>query len=234
MTTDAPEVSIVIPAYHEEENLRAIMPRLVAVLRAAGVPYEVLVIDTCEPLDNTREVCGEWGAHYLPRRGSNMFGDAIRTGLAAARGRWILTMDADGSHTPEFVPKLLAHREQADVVIASRYVAGGYTENSAVLVFMSHVVNIVYRIVLGLKCQDVSNNFKLYRTELVQGLHLRCNNFDIVEEILYKLHRRHPALRIVEVPFSFKKRMFGNTKRNLVAFMFSYLITLLRLRLSRD
>lgn len=228
-----PELSVVIPAYHEEENLRVLLPRLNATLSGAHLAHEVLVIDTQAPLDNTREVCEQWQVRYVPRRGSNMFGDAIRTGLAEARGEWILFMDADGSHTPEFIPKMLELRASSDVVIASRYVPGGYTENSRILVLMSHVVNIVYRVVLGLRCKDVSNNFKLYRASLLQGLELRCNNFDVVEELLYKLCRRHPAVRIAEVPFSFKKRMFGKTKRNLFVFMLSYVFTLLRLRFSK-
>lgn len=228
-----PELSVVIPAYHEEENLRVLLPRLIATLDGAHLTYEVLVIDTQVSLDNTREVCAQWQVRYVPRRGSNMFGDAIRTGLAEARGEWILFMDADGSHTPEFIHKMLEQRATCDVVIASRYVPGGYTENNRVLVFMSHVVNVVYRVVLGLRCKDVSNNFKLYRASLLRGLELHCDNFDIVEELLYKMCRRHPHVRIVEVPFSFKKRMFGKTKRNLVLFMISYIFTLVRLRFSR-
>ncbi|MCX7847495.1 MAG: glycosyltransferase [bacterium] len=233
MNAERPELSVVIPAYHEEENLRVLLPRLKATLNGSGLTYEVLVIDTQKPLDNTREVCREWGVSYIARRGSDKFGDAIRTGLAEARGVWILFMDGDGSHTPEFIPQLLAEREGKDVVIASRYVPGGYTENNRVLVFMSHVVNVVYRVVLGLRCKDVSNNFKLYRAELVKGLSLRCDNFDIVEEMLYKISRENPGVRIVEVPFSFKQRMFGKTKRNLFVFMVSYLFTLIRLRLQR-
>lgn len=227
------ELSVVIPAYHEEENLRVLLPRLVATLNKREISYEILVVDTQTPLDNTREVCQAWGARYVAREGSNMFGDAIRTGLRHARGTWILFMDADGSHTPEFIPQMLLHRGSHDIVIASRYVPGGYTENNRILVFMSHVVNIVYRVVLGLRCKDVSNNFKLYRAELVKGLELRCNNFDIVEELLYKVCRRHPGVRILEVPFSFKQRMFGKTKRNLFVFMLSYLFTLIRLRCQR-
>ena len=224
------EVSVVMPAYHEEENLRVLLPRLRGVLERLGVTYEIVVVDTECERDNTREVCAEWGAKYVNRQGGDAFGAAVRTGIAAAAGEWVLFMDADGSHTPEFIPQLWARREASDVVIASRYVAGGYTENSRILVAMSHIVNIVYRVVLGLRCKDVSNGFKLYRAALLKPLRLQCDNFDIIEEILYKLHRGHKDLRITEVPFSFKKRLHGKTKRNLFAFMVSYLFTLLRLR----
>ena len=98
---------------------------------------------------------------------------------------------------------------------------------------MSWMVNIGYRIVLGLNCKDVSNSFKLYPGDAVRRLELRCRNFDVVEEILVKVMRQNPGFRILEVPFTFKKRMFGQTKRSLMAFAFSYLVTLVRLRFSR-
>lgn len=226
-------LSVIIPAFHEEENLRVLLPRLRRVLDQQGVSYEIIVVDTEVPLDNTREACVEHGVSYVHRRGGDSYGAAVRTGIEAAAGEWILFMDADGSHTPEFIPKLLAHRDNSDVVIASRYVAGGYTENSRILVLMSQAVNITYRVVLGLQCKEVSNSFKLYRAAMLKSLSLRCDNFDIIEEILFKLHRAHAQLRIREVPFSFKKRMYGKTKRNLVAFMLSYLYTLLRLRFGK-
>ena len=78
----------------------------------------------------------------------------------------------------------------------------------------------------------MSNSFKLYRTADLKRLRLRCRNFDIIEEILFKLRRKNPALRIREVPFTFKQRMFGSTKRNLVLFIVTYVLTMLRLRLS--
>src|SRR4051812_14496611 len=124
-----PDLSVVIPAYLEEENLRIILPRLAAVLRGTGRSFEVLVVDTEKPIDNTRDVCGQHGAIWCPREGGNNYGDAVRTGLARARGDLILFMDADGSHTPEFIPRLLEHAAANDIVIASRYVEGGATEN---------------------------------------------------------------------------------------------------------
>jgi dolichol-phosphate mannosyltransferase len=226
-----PVLSIVLPAYREEENLRLLLPRIHAAARALPGGVEVLVVDTVAPLDATPALCEREGIRYLRRGPTNAYADAVRTGVAAARGEWILFMDADGSHAPELVPALFARRADADVVIASRYVAGGHTENSRALVLMSWVVNVCYRVVLGLRVKDVSNSFKLYRGEWLRSLELRCDNFDVIEEILYKLRTAYGA-RMVEVPATFRKRMFGETKRNLVAFMLSYVATLVRLRFS--
>jgi dolichol-phosphate mannosyltransferase len=229
---DPIELSVILPAYHEEENLRVLLPRLIQVLKTLGHSFEILVIDTESPLDHTEQVCEEFGVKCLRRKEGNSFGNAVRTGISEAKGKYFLFMDADGSHTPEFIGDMFCHRQHYDVVIASRYVSGGFTENLPVLVLMSYFLNLTYRVVLNLKCKDVSNSFKLYRAQYLKGLELFSDNFDIIEEILFKLSRNYSPLRIKEIPFSFKKRMFGETKRKLIVFIMAYLVTIIKLRLS--
>ena len=72
--------------------------------------FEVLVIDTKVPLDSTQSVCEQFGAKYINRVGDNTFGNAIRTGIAEAKGKYIIFMDSDGSHTPEFIKDLYEKR----------------------------------------------------------------------------------------------------------------------------
>lgn len=227
------ELTVVIPAYEEEENLRILLPRLNKVLNGLAISYEVLVIDTFKPLDNTKLVCSENGTKYINRENTNAYGDAIRTAIKCANGNHILFMDGDGSHTPEFISNLIKYMKEYDVVIGSRYIEGGATDNSSSLIIMSRIVNIMYSLILNLNCKDVSNSFKIYKAEQLKQLKLYTDNFDIIEEILFKLSRNNKYLRIKEVPFTFKKRMFGNTKRNLLMFMFSYLFTLLKLRFGK-
>lgn len=227
------DLSVIIPAYLEEENLRIILPRINAVLGEMKIFYEILVVDTLVAKDNTRSVCEEFNVRYINRQGGNNYGDAVRTGISSAQGEFTIFMDADGSHTPEFIRDIYEKKSGNDVVIASRYIAGGDTDNSKILIFMSLVVNIVYSLVLNLNCKDVSNSFKLYKTTDIKHLNLKCDNFDIVEEILFRLKRNNNDLRIKEIPYVFKKRMFGNTKRNLFLFMMSYVFTLLKLRFSK-
>jgi dolichol-phosphate mannosyltransferase len=228
-----PEFSIVIPAYLEEENLRILLPRLVDAMRSLERGFEIIVVDTVESMDDTKALCAAVGAICLNREGGNDYADAIRTGIRRAKGEYVIFMDADGSHSPEFIPKLAARRGDNDVVIASRYVEGGSTDNRPLLVLMSHIVNLLYSAILGLNCKDVSNSFKLYRADQLKALSLTCKNFDVVEEILYKLKKRNPDLRIVEIPFCFKERMFGHTKRNLFLFILSYVGTIIRLRFGK-
>jgi len=223
-------LSIIIPSYLEEENLRLLLPRLKKELNAIGDPFEILVIDTMQKRDTTKEVCLLHGATYVPREEGDDYGDAIRTGIKSARGEYTLFMDADGSHSPEFVHNLYQYKDEYDVVMASRYISGGSTDNNRLLILMSYMTNITYSIVLNLDYKDISNSFKLYKTGHLKELTLRCKNFDIVEEILYKIKKNNTNIRVLEIPYSFKERMFGHTKRNLFFFILTYIITIIRLR----
>lgn len=227
------DLSIIIPSYMEDENLRSLLPRLKSVLSTTKMSFEINVIDTMEPMDNSKSVCQVSGVNYCNREIGNYYGDAVRSGISHAQGKYVIFMDGDGSHTPEFIPELVKHKENFDVVIASRYVEGGHTDNSKILIFMSRAVNFFYALILQLGCKDASNSFKLYQAKMLKELNLCSNNFDIVEEILFKLKRNDKGLRIKEVPYTFKQRMFGHTKRNLVVFAFSYLFSLIKLRISK-
>ena len=224
------DLSVIIPSYQEEENLRLILPRMRDALDELGCTYEAIVVDTETPLDQTLEYCAEQGMKGVSRRGGNTYGDAIRTGIAESQGESVIIMDADGSHPPEFIGRLFERRRDADVIVASRYIEEGFTENHFSLVLMSRVLNWSYAFVLGINCKDVSNSFKLYPGDTLRSLELKCDNFDLVEEILVKIKRKNKGLNILEIPFTFKQRLFGKTKRKHLAFIATYAFTLVRLR----
>jgi len=222
--------TIVLPSYLEEENLRLLLPRIKEEASQTLKKFEILVVDTIEKLDATEELCKKEGILHVRRGPTNSFGDAVRTGIKAAQGEWILFMDSDGSHSPAYIPKLMERTGEFDIVIASRYVEGGVTENDTVLIWMSRILNFTYSWILNLRCKDVSNSFKVYRASLLKELTLVCNNFDIIEEILYKICVLNKKVRILEIPTTFRKRMFGETKRSLFKFIFTYVFTMIKLR----
>lgn len=228
------DLSIVIPSYKEFENLQILLPDVTNELKNVDFSYEILVIDANKISKETKILCSNFdNINYINRIPANSYGDAVRTGIQKCKGEYIIFMDADGSHTPSFIIKLFEAKCNVDVVIASRYVDGGKTDNGVLLIFMSYIVNKLYAIVLNLKVKDVSNSFKLYKSVNLKELSLECSNFDIVEEILYKCKLNNSNLRILELAYTFKKRLYGKTKRNLVVFMFTFAITLIKLRLSK-
>lgn len=230
------KVSVLIPAFDETVNLRWLLPRVFSNL-PPDIDSEVVVVVERACSDDAKKEFTDLGARVLVRQPGDCFGDAMRTGLIDIRERspWVVVLDADGSHDPATIPILLSVSEEqdADVVVASRYVSGGGSDNSFALYWMSRLLNFGYSLVLGIKAKDVSTNFKLYRTSILEPIQLECENFDIVEEILARALIKKPDLKIVEVPDHFYERKAGESKRDLGPFIASYLLTLYRLRRSK-
>ena len=132
-----PQLSVLIPVIDEGDNLALLLPRLDGVLRAIGCTAEVLVVDGGSR-DGTAEVARQLGARVLMQREPG-FASALREGFAAAAGEFVLTLDADLSHDPDFIDALWRAREHADLIIASRYVAGG----AAIMPWHRHLMSRV-------------------------------------------------------------------------------------------
>lgn len=228
-----PQLDIVIPSYEEYQNLQILLPKIVDTLSRANIDYSILIVDRVTSKDKTPELASiSSNIKVIHRNPGDIYGDAVRTGINTSTAPYILFMDADGSHDPEFIVELFKQKEKADVIIASRYIKGGGSFNGPVLKLMSMLVNLSYRVILNIPAKDVSNSFKLYKKEVLKPLVLKCSNFDIIEEILFKALKQNRGLVIKEIPYFFKERLHGNTKRDLVSFSLSFLATLVRLRLS--
>ena len=158
--TSAPRlVSVVIPAWNEAETMEELLRRLRAVLDPRAKASEVLVI-VPSPDDPTVAVAEAAGARVLVQSAPG-YGGALRDGLLAARGDYIVTMDADLSHPPETVADLLAHRDEAEVVVASRYVAGGSADMPWGRAFLSRLLNLIFRRVLAVTVRDLSRGISI-------------------------------------------------------------------------
>lgn len=225
------DISIVLPAYKEAENLKNILPLINQTLGKERIDYEILVINTVVQMDDTEYICNKNQAICISREGGNLYGDAIRTGLKKARGKYIVVMDADGSHNPSDILRFYSEMKQKDytLIIGSRYCKGGYTDNNFILKFMSWILNVSYRIMFGLKVKDVSDSFRMYNADSIKKVELECDNFDIVEEILIKLKYGVSNFNVKEIPISFNKRGAGESKRDLLKFIKSYIQTMRKL-----
>jgi len=228
------ELSVVIPALHEAENLAKLLPQLHAVLSSLGqeqnpvghgLEYEIIVVDNHSP-DDTAQVCAAERATLI-QQSEPGYGGALWAGFAHASGEHILTMDADLSHVPDFVPTMWQHRDSAELVIASRYVEGGRADMPKYRHVLSVILNQVYSKVLSLPVKDISSGFRLYRASILKNLDLRSHDFDALEEILIKCYAA--GYKIVEIPFHYVPRDTGKSKVKLLQFGKSYLGTLVRM-----
>ena len=226
-------ISVVIPAYMEAENLKVSLPPIKKVLAESGIEHEIIVVDSVQKLDATQEVCKENGVICVSREGdSDLYGDAVKTGIKKASLSYMIFMDADGSQKPEYIPVFYERMKQGDVdmIIGSRYVKGGTGHEQLSLILMSYVLNITYRIVLGIKIKDTSHGFRLYKTEQLKAVPLRGDDFDIVEEMLVKLMLTKKDYKMVELPIIFTDRTIGKSKKKLFKYIISYIRTLFWLK----
>lgn len=222
-------ISTVLLAYKEAENLKVLLPQIREQLEKLGEEYEMIVVDTAQPLDNTEEICEQNGARYINQKYPN-FGGAFRTGIEAASMDKFLILDSDGSHDTKHIPDLYnTFMTGADVAIGSRYVKGGRTDDAKSSIVMSKILNTTFRIALGIKAKDISTDYRLYDTAQLKRVELSCKNYDILQEVLLKLKLNNKSLVIKETPISFNKRMFGESKRRLIPFILGYIKTLFRL-----
>ena len=215
---------IVIPTYNEAENL----PGIVAAVRAAmptavsGVAASILVVDDNSP-DGTGDIADGLVAahpdmHVLHRAGKAGLAAAYVAGFGralAAGADYVLEMDADFSHEPADLPRLLeAARAGADVVIGSRYVRGGGVDGwSRDRQLLSRLGGFYARAVLGSSIRDLTGGFKCFRAEALRAIGLEdlaAEGFAFQVETTYRAGRA--GLRIVEVPIVFHERRAGRSK----------------------
>ncbi|MBC7232632.1 MAG: glycosyltransferase [Chloroflexi bacterium] len=219
------DLSVVIPAWNEADNLVKLLPQLHAVLSQLGCTYEIIVVDN-HSADATEEVCRVAGALLLQQTEPG-YGGALWAGFRHASGEYILTMDADLSHAPDFIPTLWNERERADVVIASRYVKGGSTDMPWYRYVLSIILNRVYTRALSLPVKDISSGFRLYRASILRDLDLKSSDFDALEEILIECYGQ--GYQIIEMPMRYLPRDQGKSKVKLLRFGIAYLKTLFRM-----
>ena len=209
------DITVVLPVMNERENVSELLPRLKSILSRQKLSYEILVIDG-NSTDGTREVAAGLGARVVAERKKGYAG-ALTTGIAEAKGDYILTLDADMSHEPDFVAKMWRARTRGDIVIASRYARGGVAYTGFFRKKLSDFLNFALRRLLSMPVGDLSSGFRLYRREAVQeDLNLESQNFEIQEEILVKAYAR--GYSITEVPFVYFPRSSGNSHARVFKF----------------
>ena len=227
MTRDAgpPELAVVIPAWNERENLELLLPALRETLDGLGVRWEIIVADGGSH-DGTAEVAARRGARVIQQR-ERGYGAALMEGIQASRAPYAVTMDADLSHRPTFIEDLWKHRKEAEVLIASRYVPGGESRTHWFRRLCSRLLNVTYTRVLALPLRDISSGFRMYRRDILENLQLRARDFDILEEILIKIHAL--GFRVRELPFRYLSRGTGRSHAHFLKFGWAYFKTLVRM-----
>jgi dolichol-phosphate mannosyltransferase len=213
---DPGRVLVIIPTYNERENVNWIVP---AVLAAA--PVDVLIADDNSP-DGTGQLADDLAAreprvHVLHRPGKEGLGAAYLAGFAWGLERnydVLVEMDADGSHRPQDLPRLLAALVDADLVLGSRWVAGGSVVNwPKSREVLSRGGNTYARRMLRIPLRDATGGFRAFRAETLRAIDLATvdsQGYIFQVDLAYRALDR--GLRVVEVPIVFVEREHGTSK----------------------
>jgi dolichol-phosphate mannosyltransferase len=223
--TTQPDVLIVIPALNERENLELLLPLLQDTLAQLELNAEIIVIDGGSH-DDSQLAAQRLGARVVGQNDRG-YGGALLAGFAAANAPYVVTMDADLSHPPKFLKEFWEQRQEADLLVASRYVPGGRADMGIGRRVLSTILNRTYALLLGIKLRDLSSGFRMYQRQVVVKLDLQARDFDVLEEILVKIYV--DGGRIREVPFHYQVRNSGESHAKLMKFGWAYLKTLLRM-----
>lgn len=229
---DWPEISIVVPALNEQENLELLLPLIADAVGQLQVNTELIVVDGGSR-DDTQLIARKFGARVVEQT-ERGYGGALLAGFAAARGSYVITMDADLSHPPKFLKDFWEQRKDADLLVASRYVQGGKADMGIGRRVLSTILNRTYAIMLGITLHDLSSGFRMYDRQTLATIDLQGRDFDVLEEILVKIYLNGGQIR--EVPFHYQARNSGKSHARLIKFGWAYsktLLHMLRLRYGR-
>jgi dolichol-phosphate mannosyltransferase len=232
------KTAVIVPTYNEHENLTDLIGQILDL----GIDAHIIVVDDNSP-DGTGTLADELAAQdghvrVIHRPGKLGLGTAYIAGFkqALAEGaERVVTMDADFSHNPRYIPALVALTDKYPIAIGSRYVpGGGVTADWGVhRKFLSWGANRFARLMLGLKARDCTAGFRCYRREVLQSIDLDrifSNGYSFLTEMIYKCQRM--GYDVGETPITFENRLRGSSKISQVE-IYKAMYTVLRLAAGR-
>jgi glycosyltransferase involved in cell wall biosynthesis len=213
----APEISIVVPAYDEAATIAELLHRVAAL----GLDAEILVIDdgstdrTAQVVEEVTAELGDGSVRLIAHPANRGKGAAVRTGIAASRGRFVIVQDADLEYDPRDVPRLIAPLLEgvADVVYGTR-LRGGEPQRAHLFWhyagnrFLSLLTNVLYNTTIS----DMEVGYKAFRGELIRSIDLVSDDFAFEPEVTAKV-LRHPGVRLYEIPISYYGRTYAEGKK---------------------
>ena len=212
---------LILPTYNEAENVEAVVRASLAQLEKVGGTHTVLIVDDNSP-DGTGQIADRLAEELDPlqvlhRPGKQGLGRAYLDGFALALENGadlVMEMDADFSHDPADIPRLIAATGAADLVLGSRYVPGGGVLNWG---FMRRALSwggsAYARILLGLPVRDLTGGFKCFNARVLQGLDLsgvHADGYGFQIELTYRAVKA--GFTVAEVPILFRERRVGQSK----------------------
>ena len=190
-------VSVIIPTKNEPA-INIVVNEVNRYLKK--IKLEIIIVDKSNVTPIIKDV-------KVIKQKSDGLGNAIVEGLKESKGDVIVTMDGDGSHNPNYILEMLKNIGEYDIVIGSKFVHGGGSEDPLSRVIVSKAFRFLPRIILGLKVKDPMSGFAAIKRSVFDKIHLEPKGYKIIVEIVYK-----SKAKFCEIPIVFRKRYLGETK----------------------
>lgn len=227
-------ISFIIPTYNEKDNITKLVDRVIHITKKTTYKYQVIVVDDNSP-DDTGNICRKYfyknkSVFVYIRKKEKGFASAIHYGISKSKGEILVVMDADFSHNPNLISKMLSKKKKYDVVLASRYTKMGGGENKKRF-FLGKIYNLYLRYILGINITDFLFGYFCIKKEfLVKNNLLRTNIFygfgDYFIRLAYGINKSGGTF--IEIPAYYKNRIYGESKSNLFKMLITYTLTSLQ------
>jgi len=213
---------IILPTYNEKENVGSLIQDIFKTSKKNKLNLNIVVVDDNSP-DGTAKVVKDLIPKFkenlfiIEREGKLGLGTAYIAGFKYALNHgfdFAITMDADFSHNPKYLPKMISKMKECDLCVGSRYVPGGGTKNWGLSrKVISRGTNLLAHVLLGLKANDCTAGFRCYRREVLKTIDLNkiySNGYSFLMEMMYKCQKE--MFRVGEIPIIFEDRRVGVSK----------------------
>jgi len=218
------DLTVVIPALNEERGMVSIVKEVQSALK--GMKYELIVVNDGST-DKTPKLAKDAGAKVLSHQTNLGYGAALKTGFAAAKGKCIAFLDADGTYPPNEIPKLYKHllETRADVVIGSRLTTKGNK-----MPFQRKLGNTLLAkmasFLTGARITDTASGLRVFKRELLERIYPLSDDLDLTPQMTMKMVGL--GMKLEEVPIKYHERL-GQSKLSAVTHGYKFLMTILRM-----
>jgi glycosyltransferase involved in cell wall biosynthesis len=225
-------ISVVIPAVNEEKTIGNVIGETISVMDSLQMPYEIIVVNDGST-DDTERIATTYKATVLSNRRNMGKGCALRRGFQHAQGDIIVSLDADGAHTPKEIPELITPLfNGTDIVAGSRFLDTRTRSTSRLNRLGNFMFNTTIMTVTGKRVTDSQSGFRAVKKDVLQRLNLGSIGYEIETEITVKGLKN--GFMFQERPITCKRREYDVSKLRIMSDGIKILRTILKVGLAKD
>ena len=223
-------ISFIVPAKYEYENLKKLIPYLIKFSENKNYLYQIIVVQGVDTDIDTNLLCKKYNLEIINRK-HETFKDALILGIEKSEYETLVTLDADLSHNIGDLQNGLEifSKEDCDLILFSRHMHDSSFKERYLNFIVSKITNFFLRIISKIKINDYTNNFRIYKKSLFEHVEFNSTHFEILFEIIYRFNRLNDNLKIVEIPTIHQKREFGKSKKRHFYYLFKMMNLLIKL-----